>query len=113
LKNELEMMHIAYNAKKYWVGLTDEDIKQLEIMEDEEEERREREEEEGELLIPSPAIHHSTTSIQFAVRHNAKILYLFLWFALLKRHRLDSTPILCIATNSLSSSSPKARPAAP
>jgi hypothetical protein len=26
LKNELEMMHIAYNAKKYWVGLTDEEI---------------------------------------------------------------------------------------
>ena len=25
LKNELEMMHIAYNAKKYWVGLTDEE----------------------------------------------------------------------------------------
>jgi hypothetical protein len=40
LKNELEMMHIAYNAKKYWVGLTDEDIKQLETMEDEEEERK-------------------------------------------------------------------------
>jgi hypothetical protein len=26
LKNELEMMHIAYNAKKYWVGLTDKEI---------------------------------------------------------------------------------------
>ena len=29
LKNELEMMHIAYNAKKYWVGLTDEELLDL------------------------------------------------------------------------------------
>jgi hypothetical protein len=29
LKNELEMMHIAYNAKKEWVGLTDEELGEL------------------------------------------------------------------------------------
>jgi hypothetical protein len=29
LKNELEMMHIAYNAKKEWVGLTQEETNTL------------------------------------------------------------------------------------
>ncbi len=67
---------------------------------------RKREKERGRKSCWSHplAIHRNTTSIQFAIRHYDKILYLFLWLALLKRHRLDSTPILCIATNSLSSS---------
>lgn len=31
LKNELEMMHIAYNAKKYWVGLTNDEIEDIRL----------------------------------------------------------------------------------